>query len=341
MTMKIPIILGIVACAACFFMSCGQTPSPPPSAEELAARQRALDEVAKQYIMLEHASLAEATGLLEHKDHRVRARAAKRLGELQSDAGNGDATDHLVAALADAHRRVRIEAATSLGQFRSENTVEPLIKLLADPDRKVRLYAFKALKKYGDSVIPVMISHLANSSPMKDMGYTDEAGKNQSIRVIIRKRLTLIGKPAVPFLIKGLEHEDPRAQSNSVTTLGEIGPDAAEALPHLIDILVGDKDHAMRKYAAHAIGSIGDLDPGVVPALQAALEDNNQAVVKEAKRSIKEIEDAAKKTRSAKKNKKSKAEKKAAIIEASKPTSRDTTHKDITRPRSTKEKPTE
>jgi HEAT repeat protein len=73
-------------------------------------------------------------------------------------------------------------------------------------------------------------------------------------------QLIKIGKPAVNYLIQALEDEDYpfRIRRGIAKVLGDIGPDAKEAVPNLIKVLENDPDAEARDNAAFALGNIGD-----------------------------------------------------------------------------------
>jgi hypothetical protein len=75
---------------------------------------------------------------------------------------------------------------------------------------------------------------------------------------------------AVPTLIQALSDEDGHVRKVAATALGQIGPEAVDAVPALIQAL-GDKDVIVRHMAAAALGQIGPEAVDAVPALIQAL----------------------------------------------------------------------
>ncbi len=288
-------------------ISCVSERDLPPVPNDLEERNAALAEVAVQFSALEDAGTAQAAAILGHADPRVRARAARRMGEIGSDAT--DATPDLIKTLADKDRKVRIETANALGLIGDERAIDPLIKTMMDSDRKVRRWASKAIGRIGKPAILKMVEHLSNKSPLHTLTYKDEIDASHSIREVLRARLAALGKVAMPHIIKGVEHEDRRVKSDCITTLGEIGPDAKESISVLLETLVGS-DARLRKLAARTLGKIGDLDPGVIPALTEASKDRDKKVAKEAKASLKAIKKLADKKKKEKEKKKKKKKKK-------------------------------
>lgn len=123
----------------------------------------------------------------------------------------------------------------------------------------------------------------------------------------------------IEYIIKALEYEDTYVRDSAAEALGEIGPEAKDAIPTIIDLLqdgrvyvresaanalgeigpyaneavpalitaLGDEDSWVRVYAAEALGKIGVKE--AVPALIKALEDEDKYVRGEAVRALKKI----------------------------------------------------
>ncbi|MCP4678878.1 MAG: HEAT repeat domain-containing protein [Deltaproteobacteria bacterium] len=310
------LLISLLSIAA---ISCFSERDLPPLPDDLEKRNAALAEVEFQFSALEDAGAARAVSLLEHADYRVRARAARRIGELGGTAS--DATPVLIKKLTDKDRKVRIETANALGYIGDERAIDPLIKTMMDTDRKVRRWASKAIGRIGEPAIRRMVEHFSSKSPFHTLTYKDEVDTSHSIREVLRKRLATLGKAALPHLIKGVEHENRHVQSQCIMTLGDIGPDAKESIPVLLETLEGN-DPRLKKHTAWALGKIGDLDPGVVPALTKASKDRDKKVAKEAKASLKSIKKAIeKKNKKNKKKKKDMRKKKKKKKDKSKPQS--------------------
>jgi uncharacterized caspase-like protein len=87
----------------------------------------------------------------------------------------------------------------------------------------------------------------------------------------------VIQPSAVSILIKALGDSDRWVRISAAVALGQIGPDAKEAVPSLIKAL-GDSDPGMRYRAAEALGKIGSEAKEAIPALLKALGDNEPEV---------------------------------------------------------------
>jgi len=306
------VLLAVVAALP----ACASEPElelPPPRYEE---RERALAVVREKLAALDGADAPVAIELLAHEDHRVRRAAAQRLGEIgrsagidaspdggvadAPDAGDAgaelaDAVEPLIERLDDEHPRVRSAVAIALADIGDPRALDPLVAKLVDPDRFVRLWAGKALKRFGDPAIPVMIAHTSSKSPLRNRGYKDEAGNRQTIRAPLRERLAALGKAVVPRLREALDDEqrDGWIRINAAIIVGMIGSDAAEALPELL-ANVDTQNARLRLEIVRSLGHIGDLDPEVVPTLKRLGKDRNRKISGAARAAVKEIEKAAK-----------------------------------------------
>ena len=84
---------------------------------------------------------------LTANDPKIRREAADSLGE----AGNQEATDHLIPLLKDKDEYVRQAAARALGKLKDKKAVEALIISLKDPDVNVRAFSIWALGEIQDT----------------------------------------------------------------------------------------------------------------------------------------------------------------------------------------------
>jgi len=86
--------------------------------------------------------------------------------------------------------------------------------------------------------------------------------------------LARIGKPAVPALVAGLGQGNRDALSHALAALGRIGPEAAEAIPAVLDVLI-QAEGAAPGQAAHTLWRLG---PGSMPLLYERLTDAESQV---------------------------------------------------------------
>jgi len=100
---------------------------------------------------------------LNHRDYRIRKKAAEALGEMKAK----EAVDALIKTLKDENPEVRKAAAYALGRIRDERAVRPLVEALKDESLDVRFEAAKALKEIGYKRIvelPKLVSDALNIS---------------------------------------------------------------------------------------------------------------------------------------------------------------------------------
>ena len=142
-----------------------------------------------------------------------------------------------------------------------------------------------------------------------------------SIGCTKKKEVTYEGKPLSEW-IKMLEDENPVNRLTAITVVGEIGPEAKEAIPILIETirevrnrdkrilvacnkallamgkeivphmisLLKDDTWEMRRGAAWILGKLGPDARDAVPALTEALKDTNPAVRTKAQEALKKIQ---------------------------------------------------
>jgi HEAT repeat protein len=96
-------------------------------------------------------------------------------------------------------------------------------------------------------------------------------------------------RPCLPALMKALGDNDVDVRAWSAQAIGDIGPDAAEAVPALIALL-RNQDVGSRNSAAIALRAIGPEAKSALPALREALSDPNKDVRRFATAAIEKIE---------------------------------------------------
>lgn len=109
-------------------------------------------------------SLYKLTEHLKDPEYRVRAVVAECLGELSKLVGPGKTTPYLIKVLADSNKIVRMYAAQSLGQSGGRQAIGPLQVLLSDPELVVREVAGEALANLG---VPAVEQVPVRSQPAK------------------------------------------------------------------------------------------------------------------------------------------------------------------------------
>jgi HEAT repeat protein len=94
--------------------------------------------------------------------------------------------------------------------------------------------------------------------------------------------------PAVPALIDALKSQQALVRQNAALALGNIGSSAKAAVPGLTDAL-RDPEWAVRRQAAVALGQLGPDAKSAVPALQRLTRDPSGPVNKAAKEALQRV----------------------------------------------------
>jgi HEAT repeat protein len=235
-------------------------------------------------------AITELVKLMSSKTGGVRWRATYAIGELGEavtalDAGvmRDRAVPALVAALSDEQARIR--AAYALGQIGpdAQAAVPELIKALGHEDQYFNGQAGHALARIGEPAIDPLLEAVSTGSGVGSLRAIDvlgEIGTGASERSIpallvafelgnpdVQKRaaaaLSKCRRPAVPDLIRLLRANEGR--SLIAQALADIGPDALDAIPTLLDKIVeaGERGDLV---AATAVGNIGGT-PALIKAL--------------------------------------------------------------------------
>ncbi len=193
---------------------------------------------------------------LEDRDQGVLVRtyAAEALVRI-----GGPAVEPLVAAFGAGDQDTRKDAARTLGRIGDARAVEPLVAALRDRGQGVleRTYVTEALVAIGaPGVGPLMAA----------FGAGDRDTRKDAARTLGR-----IGDArAVEPLVAALRDRDQAIRRSATDALVKIGTPAVDSL------IAAFKDPDVRKYAARALGRIGD--PRALPPLSVGLKDERGAV---------------------------------------------------------------
>lgn len=156
--------------------------------------------------------------------------------------------------------------------------VPELATLLQDEDKYVRLGAVTELgrirTKESEAALSVALNH------------TD--GR---IRVIAARSLWRFNKHAasVSLLAEHIRHFDVLVQSDAFAALKDIGPEAKEAVPALVDALT-DEESSIRIGACEVLSVMGPTAQQAVPALIDILNDEDPQVASSAAEALKQID---------------------------------------------------
>lgn len=173
----------------------------------------------------------------------------------------------LIAALKSSDAATRMEAANELGFLREDAAaaVPALIHALADAYEPVRRNALYALGAIGEPAVAPLAEALAAEQ---------EAFEAEPILHICDAAhgLAAIGAPAIPALKTALVDKRENVRASAAYALGEMGPDAADAVDTLIRLLTEASDE-VRRHAISALGMIQVPTEKTVPALIGVLEN--------------------------------------------------------------------
>lgn len=110
----------------------------------------------------------------------------------------------------------------------------------------------------------------------------EQSNRRADEPAIVEQGPTYQGKP-ISHWIQQLDHKDSDIRRMAVSALADIGPEAAEAIPALVQ-LFRDKDEGVRREAVLALSKIG---PNAIPALIEAHRDSEDMVAAEAAKALK------------------------------------------------------
>lgn len=304
------------------------------------------------------AAAGEALPVLVHValndiDVNVRYAAAMKLGEMGAAPAPA-----LVLALSHSEPHVRsnaVEALAGIGPV-TDDVIPSVIRALRDPP--VRSRAVLALAKFGEKSIPALKASLGDdeiySSVRRAFVKIDEpaaralskalddgsigrraedvlaAMGEPAVPIVIEgfpsgaveartRVLVRIGRPAIPALIEGLGDKRDSVRRSCGLTLCELGPEAVDALPALIEMIsrnsseaesyalwrfgrsgvpdlaraASSEDEVIRLMAVRSLSGIRPRPAGAYPVLIDALNDPDSWVVDAAAESFREAGPAA------------------------------------------------
>ncbi|HEY2251101.1 MAG TPA: HEAT repeat domain-containing protein [Planctomycetaceae bacterium] len=191
-----------------------------------------------------------------------------------------EAVPILVAALKSQAAEVRSQSVIGLGHA-GKLALPDLIKLVkgwvVDPQSAAQAAAaLEIMGRAAQPAVPVLVTALES--------------KDEQVVIHAAGALGAIGRSgigrdeagsgldaAVPRLKKLLTHQSSSIRAHVASSLGDIGPDAANAVNDLTTALE-DRDEAVRRESAEALGKIGPAAKSAIPALLKALGDDKNAV---------------------------------------------------------------
>jgi HEAT repeat protein len=196
------------------------------------------------------------------------------MGTLTAVLAQGDDVQAYIKALKSADVDVRRQAAVALEKLGpdAKSAVPALQAALRDPDQFVRRFAARALGAIGPAAAPAV----------NDLVQMLRAENREEAEAAV-SALAKIGKPAVQPLAKFLESSnDPQMVIQVAKALGGMGPDAAAAVPALIEKLKNPpKVPAILAAIVEALGNIGPAARDAVPVIKDLMADKLLAKNKE------------------------------------------------------------
>jgi HEAT repeat protein len=190
---------------------------------------------------------------------------------IEKISDRGAAAASAVPALTDLltsdNPRIRSHAAYALGQIGKPAmpAVTALARMITDDDPSVRHAALDALAEIEpgpETAVPLLIKSLGDQDPR-----------------VIRRALHALadrGAPIVPAMVEAMK--DDRTEYWALLVLQEIGPDAKDAVPTILEILHEPNEPFQRMEAALTLGKIGAAAAPAVPALVKLLDDPETGV---------------------------------------------------------------
>lgn len=194
----------------------------------------------------------EILGILRNENaaDNVRYWAATILSRMGEEA-----VTILIENLRTGDRDLRKLSAQALGVVKPPGALEPLIQSLNDPSWPIRNVAAAAVIQYGGTITRTLSKYLMD--------------RNENIRLWTRRIISEIGKEYTDEFRETLKGAiDSESRSCAAVALGVLN--ATQALPDLLNTMFNDNDTWVRRYAASAVGDIGDMTtlPKVMELLQ-------------------------------------------------------------------------
>ncbi|MHC4434121.1 MAG: HEAT repeat domain-containing protein [Planctomycetota bacterium] len=135
-------------------------------------------------------------------------------------------------------------------------------------------------------VSPVQADEVA--SLIKQLGaWSNDKAKEAS------DKLAAMGKPVVLEVAKALSSKSRRRGRFAARTLRQMGPDASDAIPALLESLK-DTDALTREYAVEALAKMVGQAEQIISALHGVIDDQDEDVRRQAKLAIARLTEALK-----------------------------------------------
>jgi HEAT repeat protein len=260
-------------------------------------------------------SLAQAVATFRQPNARARQEAVQVIRRAGTAAAS--AVPALIAALDEVDPAASADVVSALAFLGPTATpaVPKLVGLVQGSDRSLRLAAIHALGNVGTAASPAVPALTAaledpalRSQAVVALGKMGPAARpaapalvgllrapSSSDRVSAAIALGTIGAdsatvPAVALALgMALKDESTTLRQQAAQALGQLGPSARAAVPHLVEALQGDNPFVCG-YAAHALGEMGKAAQAALPALREKLKDEDPDTRKAAAEAVRKIE---------------------------------------------------
>lgn len=280
-------------------------PAVPPLKEKLKSsnvkvRYYALQTLAFMDPKDAEGAAADVAGCLDHADADVRRKAVYVIGRIGK---NEAAFEGLVKALGDADPGVAETALEVLGKVETPpaGALPAIAKLAQDANPQKRAEALKLLTKMGEPAVPAFRELLQKTQGIEKIQVIEaivplgaharpilpelEANLTANVWWDNEEQILGIFKKCGPEGAKGLTNvlkaiQDPKSPhfANSIPrsatllkALGEMGPQAKDATPMLVDLL--KEKVALRPQVLETLGDIGPAAKAAIPAIEPLTTD--------------------------------------------------------------------
>jgi len=224
----------------------------------------------------EDRELSQLIEALESRDAAVRQDAIGRLERMGPAARLAAPT--LAKCLSDPDSGVRVGAAYALARVGPDPSAAPGLARLVRTEGSGSEVAAEALVMVGAQAVPAVVPLLTLE---RDASNQAKNGVWQRAAEILGR----IGPPALPALVKALR--DPNRRAAAAIAIGDIGPDAARAVPTLVS--VADPNDFASLFVYEALGKIGPRAAAGVPALAAGTKAADPGIRNDAAQALGKI----------------------------------------------------
>lgn len=205
-------------------------------------------------------------------------RGARLAAYVLARIGDPSAVGPLIEETGHPEWKMRSSVADALGHLGGRESVEALVRLIADPDRSVRTSAAASLDRAagGD---PGTVKEVAARALLEAL-----SDPFHGVRYAASDALGSLGSGIVSPLAEIAGNADPTGRLMAIRALGLVGDDDAvrEIERHL-----DDADWAVRSHAARAAGQWVSLSPGAIRKLERmAMNDPHPLVAGDARSAL-------------------------------------------------------